>query len=200
MSNLRKFGLIALAFAFVAAGLVRYGAIASSVPASPSAVTVEMPAAKSMNVYVSHGGQLGVSTSEEGEEEPVLGGLIHNIQESFDEGIAVDGTPVISGTGGVRIGGGTLTDKHLRTTLTVDPDSIAANSATTSAVTLTGATTNDHCLVSGLSGDLTGSTSTAVLNCVITASNTATVYYRNVSSTAAYNAGSAVLSIQAWSY
>ena len=28
-----------------------------------------------------------------------LGGLVHNVQETFDEGIAVDGTEVISGTG-----------------------------------------------------------------------------------------------------
>ncbi len=35
-----------------------------------------------------------------------MGGLIHNIQESFDEGIAVDGTEVISGTGGVSFTSG----------------------------------------------------------------------------------------------
>lgn len=95
---------------------------------------------------------------------------------------------------------GSAQDLNARTTFTVDPDSIAANSVTSSAVTLTGAAAGDHCSVSGLYGDLTGSTSTAVLNCVITGSNTATVYYRNVSSTAAYNAGSAVLSIKAESY
>ncbi len=33
----------------------------------------------------------------------LLGGLIHNIQESFDEGIAVDGTEVISGTGKISV-------------------------------------------------------------------------------------------------
>jgi len=103
--------------------------------------------------------------------------------------------------GSLKIGSaGTASDLMVRTTLTVDPASIAANSVTSSAVTLTGAGTSDHCSVAGLSGDLTGSTSTAVLNCVITATDTATVYYRNVSSTAAYNAGSAVLSIKAESF
>lgn len=36
-----------------------------------------------------------------------LAGLIHNTQESFDEGIAVDGTEVISGTGGASFTSGT---------------------------------------------------------------------------------------------
>ena len=39
-----------------------------------------------------------------------LGGLIHNIQESFDEGIAVDGTERISGTGGASVATGTFSN------------------------------------------------------------------------------------------
>lgn len=120
------------------------------------------------------------------------------------DSLGLSGT--LSVTGAVTAGtlttgsAGTASDLMVRTTLTVDPASIAASAATSSDVTLTGAGTSDHCSVAGLSGDLTGSTSTAVLNCMITAANTATVYYRNVSSTAAYNAGSAVLSIKAESF
>lgn len=41
-------------------------------------------------------------------DDPEFGGLIHNIQESFDEGIAVDGTERISGTGGASFTSGTF--------------------------------------------------------------------------------------------
>ncbi len=40
--------------------------------------------------------------------QPTMGGLIHNVQESFDAGIAVDGTERISNTG-VMISGGIVT-------------------------------------------------------------------------------------------
>lgn len=36
-----------------------------------------------------------------GNQSDQLGGRIHNIQESFDEGIAVDGTEIVSGTGDI---------------------------------------------------------------------------------------------------
>jgi hypothetical protein len=120
------------------------------------------------------------------------------------DSLGLSGTLSVTGrvtAGALTVGSaGTASDLMVRTTLTVDPASIAASAATSSDVTLTGAGTSDHCYVSGLSGDLTGSTSTAVLSCVVTASNVATVYYRNVSSTAAYNAGSSVLSIKADSF
>lgn len=104
-------------------------------------------------------------------------------------------------TVGISIGvGGTRIDGHFRTTVSVNPDSIAANGATTTAVTLTGVSSGDHCDVSVTAGDLMGTTSTAMLDCKVTASNVATVYYRNVSSTAAYDAGISTLSVQGWSY
>lgn len=146
---------------------------------------------KSPSVIVTGGGSQGVA-------EQRYGGTTNL------DSLGLSGT--LSVTGGVTAGtltvgsAGTASDLMVRTTLTVDPASIAASAATSSDVTLTGAGTSDHCYVSGLSGDLTGSTSTAVLSCVVTASNVATVYYRNVSSTAAYNAGASVLSIKAESY
>lgn len=49
-------------------------------------------------------------------EGEVLGGRIHNIQESFDEGIAVDGTEVISGTGYVAASNGMTISGNVTTT------------------------------------------------------------------------------------
>lgn len=200
--NNKKIAGIALAAVVLSVGLlVRFGALAGSETARESAVMINMPAAQSLNLTLSGDGSLGAA-----EGEVLLGGRVHNTQESFDEGIAVDGTEVISGSGAlipasVKISSsGTTIDKHVRTTFTVNPDSIAASSATTSAVVLTGAGANDHCAVNSLSGDILSTTSTAMLNCRITAADTATVYYRNVSSTAAFDGGSSVLSIQAWSY
>lgn len=141
---------------------------------------------KSPSVIVTGGGSQGVV-------EQRYGGTTNLDALGLSGALTVGGSLTVGSAG-------TASDLMVRTTLTVDPASIAANSATTSAVTLTGAGTSDHCSVAGLSGDLTGSTSTAVLNCVITASDVATVYYRNVSSTAAYNAGSSVLSIKAVSF
>lgn len=90
-------------------------------------------------------------------------------------------------------------DGAYRSTLTVNPDSIAANGATTTVVTVTGAAASDHCGVNVLSGDLDGTTSTVRLSCRAGANN-ATVYYRNTSSTAAFDAGSSVLSVEVRSY
>lgn len=138
--------------------------------------------------------------------EPTLGGRIHNIQESFDEGIAVDGTEIISGTGALSgavsltLGsGGTTIDKHVRTTSAVNVDSLGAGQSTSSAITLTGASSGDHCSVNSTVGDLQGTTSTIVLACRA-GSDTATVYYYNATGTSAFNAGASTLSIQAWSY
>lgn len=94
---------------------------------------------------------------------------------------------------------GSTMDGSYRTTLTVNPDSIALGSSTTSAVTLTGAVAGDHCHVVATSGDLSIATTTVRLTCV-TATDSATVNYFNASSTAAVNPGSSVLSIKADSY
>lgn len=193
--NIRKYGLIALALAVVTGGLIRYGAIAGSVPEAPSAVSIVMPAAQSLNLTVNGQGRLSL-----GSDEPTFGGLVHNTQESFDAGIAVQGVQVLSSSGALSLGAGTSIDKHVRATVTVNPQSISAGGSTTTVVTLTGASTGDHCLVNSTSGDLLSTTSTAVLACRITAADAATVYYYNATSTAAFDAGSSVLSVQAWSY
>lgn len=99
----------------------------------------------------------------------------------------------------LSIGGGTVITKHLRTTVSIDPQSIAANSATTTAVALTGATVGDHVSLAVTAGDLMGTTSTAVLAGRVTASDVVTIYYRNVSSTA-FDAGLSTISVQTWKY
>lgn len=100
----------------------------------------------------------------------------------------------------IILGSGTSIDKHVRGTLTVNAESIIGSGSTTTVMTLSGASTGDHCDVDSTAGDLLSTTSTVVLACRITAANEATIYYRNTSSTAAFNAGSSDLSVQAWSY
>ena len=122
----------------------------------------------------------------------------------FKRGLAVFGAITVLGLltlGSLKIGtSGTTIDGHFRTTASVNADSIAANGSTTTVMTLTGAGTADHCDVDVTAGDLLSTTSTARVACRITATNTATVYYFNTSSTAAFDAGTSTLSVQAWSY
>lgn len=99
----------------------------------------------------------------------------------------------------LAIGGGTVITKHLRTTVDVNPQSIAAYGATTTAVALTGATVGDHCDWSVTAGDLQGTTSTARLGCRVSAADVVTVYYNNTSSTA-FDAGLSTISLQTWKY
>ena len=61
-------------------------------------------------------------------------GLIHNVQESFDEGIAVDGTEIIDGDGNY-VGAITGTTGTLSSTLVV-----TGNTAITGTLTVTGET------------------------------------------------------------
>lgn len=122
----------------------------------------------------------------------------------FKRGLAVFGAlTILAGAivGTLKIGtGGTIIDGHYRTTLAVNPQSIAANGSTTTVMTLTGTVAGDHCDVNVTDGDLLSTTSTARLSCRITATSTATVFYFNVSSTAAFDAGTSTLSVQGWSY
>lgn len=64
----------------------------------------------------------------------VLGGLIHNVQESFDSGIAVDGTEVISGTGALTISSGASISGNVTTTSLVTDIVTAFSSSATSQV------------------------------------------------------------------
>lgn len=103
-------------------------------------------------------------------------------------------TTITAGT--ITVGSGTSIDKHVRTTATIDVDSLTFYANTSSAVTLTGAAATDHCSVSVLSGNF--STSSARVSCVA-GTDLATLYFNNSASTT-FNPGSAVFSIQAWSY
>jgi hypothetical protein len=81
---------------------------------------------------------LGEAALSEDGQDVVLGGSIHNIQESFDEGIAVDGTEVISGTGGFTISGNVtttslVTEKKTAFTSTASSQTLCAIQNTTGA-------------------------------------------------------------------
>ena len=117
----------------------------------------------------------------------------------FKRGLSIFAVVAISAGLAIGAGGSRITG-HYRATLAVNPQSIAANGSTTTVMTVTGATTGGHCDVDVTDGDLDGTTSTARLSCRITAADTATVYYRNTSSTAAFDAATSTLSVQAWSY
>lgn len=82
-----------------------------------------------------------------------------------------------------------------RTTASINVDSMAAAQSTSSAVTLTGAAVGDHCGVDVTLGDYWSTTSTGWVRCKITATNTATLYFSNVSGTAAFDAGTSSFSI-----
>lgn len=132
-----------------------------------------------------------------------LGGLVHNTQETFDAGIAVNGTEVISSSRGVApvtltIGSGTAIDKHLSTTASINASSVAGGAATSSNVTVTGAASGDVVVV-GLSGDWGGTSSTMKISGSVTASNTVTMYFVNSSSTALDLSGS-TYRLDVWSH
>lgn len=97
------------------------------------------------------------------------------------------------------LGGGTAMDKIVRTTAVVNADAIPAQSGTSSAHTLTGAASGDHCGVSVTQGDLRSTTSSAFISCFISASDVATVLYRN-SASSTFDAGASTLTIEARSY
>jgi len=112
-----------------------------------------------------------------GPVQPVsLGGLIHNVQESFDEGIAVDGTEIISGTGALTITAETNID-----TLVQGGDVTVVTAGTT---TITAANMCDSII---LQHDSDGSncpvtTPTAALliaDCIPTAGDSFEFYYEN---------------------
>lgn len=77
-----------------------------------------------------------------------LGGLIHNVQESFDEGIAVDGTERISGTGGVSFTTGSFSSTLEATGNTTLAGTLAVQQTASSTVYI-GATLKAGCIVIG---------------------------------------------------
>ena len=119
MNYLKKYGLAALALAVVIGGLVRYGAVASSVPESAAAVHIQN--VQSMNLVVRGQGSLGAGVS--GPQDELLGGLVHNTQETFDAGIAVNGTEYVSSRGKLTIpaaGGASIAGYVTTTSLVTD--------------------------------------------------------------------------------
>jgi len=113
---------------------------------------------------------------------------------------AIGGGLAVAAVATFSVGGGTTIDKIVRTVATVDVASIAANSATSSNVTLTGASVGDECVVSVTAGDFLSTTSTGIVVCKISAADNALLIYRNVSSTAAFNAGASTFSVKATSF
>lgn len=105
-----------------------------------------------------------------------LGGLIHNVQESFDEGIAVDGTEIISGTGALTI----IAETNLDTLIQGGDVTVLTNGTTT-------ITAANMCNSFLLQHDSDGSncpvtTPTAALliaDCIPTAGDSFEFYYEN---------------------
>lgn len=69
------------------------------------------------------------------------------------------------------------------TAASIDADSIGGDATTSTTATVTGASTGDTCLV-GLTGSWASPSSSVMVICSITASNTATLEFHNTSSTA----------------
>jgi hypothetical protein len=126
--------------------------------------------------------------------EAPVGGLIHNVQESFDEGIAVDGTEVISGTGGVSFTSGAFS-----TTLTVTGESNVdtlvyggdiTSIATDTAYTLTAAQVCDSSVIEFLAsttGDCAvtfPATTTLYADCLLANGDSKDLIFRNISAAA----------------
>lgn len=186
MENSNKKVLLG-ALAFVAvftAVLVRHGAIADSMPAGGSVVNISMPAAQALNLSVSDKAQLsGIPASD----EMSLGGLVHNTQETFDAGIAVGGTQVISsaraitGAASITIGSGTSIDKYLSTSSSINADSIVTGQSTSSVISLSGVSAGDTVSV-GLTGDWSApSSSVRVIG--VPSADAVTLYFYNTTGT-----------------
>jgi len=133
-----------------------------------------------------------------GSEPSLLGGKVHNTQETFDAGIAVNGTEVISsaraisataisgttlaGTTSLTIGSGTAITKHLKTTATLNVNSLANGAVTTSAVTLTGAAASGSVFVTRTGSWAAASSTVNIFG--VAGTDAVTLYFQNNSSTA----------------
>ena len=120
-------------------------------------------------------------------KQQALGGLIHNIQESFDAGIAVQGTQIIDSSGNVTtpsltVNGGTAMTRRLKTTASVSPNTISNGGTTTTDVTLTGATVGDFVHI-GLTGSWAAPSSSVMVRGSVVSANTVRLYFQNTSST-----------------
>jgi hypothetical protein len=119
----------------------------------------------------------------------VGGVVVHNVSESFDAGIEVNGTQRISSTGAftplsLKLPSGATLLEHGCNTATWNPPSLGTSSVTLAAtstdIVLTGAALGDICVAS-----LTTATTTAAgINCTITQNATATIRAVNYGTTA----------------
>jgi hypothetical protein len=119
----------------------------------------------------------------------VGGVVIHNVSESFDAGIEVNGTERISSTGAftplsLKLPSGATLLEHGCNTATWNAPSLGTSSVTLAAtstdIALTGAATGDLCV-----GSLTtATTSLALVGCHISANATATITVVNKSAAA----------------
>lgn len=130
-----------------------------------------------------------VIPSSQGDQ--LIGGLVHNIQETFDEGIAVDGTEVISGTGQIKpLAGLDITGNVTSTDLiTTDRQSFTSVSTSQSLCSFRNNTGSDRLLagafpvVGYVTTTVTGGTFRVTISQSSTANATGTgsqLYYDNV--------------------
>lgn len=100
----------------------------------------------------------------------------------------------------LTIGGGAAIDKHVRTTAVINVNSMGRGQATSSVISVSGATTSDVCEVRVIAGDYLSTTSTGLVDCAFTASDVATLVFRNATSVASFDAGASTFSISGTSY
>lgn len=199
MNDTTKSSVLMVSASLCAIALI--GMFANQLLAKPTGAPslTQQSSSQAPNVVVQPLVVLPSSASPAGSEQ-ALGGLIHNTQESFDGGISVNGTEVITSAGAFKLGSGsTAIDKSVRTTVAIDVASMSPISGTSSVITLTGASVGDHCSVEVTAGDFYSTTSTGRAACMITSANTATAFFNNASS-GTFNAGASTFSLQAWSY
>jgi len=88
------------------------------------------------------------------------------------------------------LGGGTQLDKVWSATTTINVDSLPAGIATSSNMTITGASLGDACSATVVTGDLAGTTSSASILCYVSSADTIRFIYRNTNATGSFDAGS----------
>lgn len=141
-----------------------------------------------VSVFVSSGGAV-----KQVESEQKYGGTTGLDSLALKGNLSVDGTSTLTGavtqsgalvlSSTLKVGStnGTAIDLLKLTTATINPDSIGNGSATTSAVTVTGASSGDFVEVSVGGGSVTSS---VVVTGEVTAANTVTLTFQNTSSSA----------------
>ncbi len=127
--------------------------------------------------------------------EQNLGGLVHNIQETFDAGIAVNGTEVISSARAIKpltlaVGGGSAIDLIKSNTASLNFAAVTLSSCSSTTMTVTGAAVGDQLLLTIPENVLGVATTTPSRPGIdfsrsrVSAANTVTVTACNTSSTA----------------